>query len=74
MIVTTSCGGAFSSSSCMESVQSEHPSATVHRVREYSFVVIDTCGAVYYIQTMNMTNTGTPGWILKLQRLGTLVA
>jgi hypothetical protein len=55
----SSCGDSFNSDKCWQQVQTTFPKSTVWKMpdKNYAFIVVDSCGAVYYVKTMNDKTT-----------------
>lgn len=55
----TSCGEAYDKAKCYESVQSRYPKATIFQLPrdDFKYIVIDTCGNVMYVETLDNKTT-----------------
>lgn len=56
---TSSCGDPFDSEKCLMTVQENYPKAIVWKLPEknFSFIVCDTNGGVYFVKTMDGNST-----------------
>lgn len=55
LLLLISCGGAYDQNACLESVKNKFPECNIHMIagEKYRFIVEDTLGFVYYVETMN---------------------